>query len=491
MLSGPEMARLLKQFEEECIHGDNTEMFSNLHQHEQGLSTQKTFQQQVVSLAETIKWMGNPFFDIFPHLVTLDSRNCTAESVVTTVRNLEETRKKHYRDFVKNVLQEHSHSIHDPIKKNSLALFRKPHCKTNSTQGKRIKVLKNNVALYGQLYISMQNRDADLDEFFAHEIQSFPPSLSDFGKLHLPLMKSDLLQCFKVKGGATCFLWLHTSGWSCHCPLSSCHYTVAICRWGIFPYLKKQWQSSRRLDIVWDTYVADSLKNRLEKKERQRCAHEVIGWDQAATQLDGLPPWLCKQQGPVCFADDQGWGVHLAIWQRCVCVIRTSSVLIWLQQPDEQLQSWRSRHRSCRSHSPCTSMPASFTICLRSNLWLIYGLPLAWEKNFRFCHINAACACFGECKSRALPVFMRILGVTPPPHSMAKAKSPLGKPRTHTKMPQRSLFIWQNIRTSCWTLTLTCSRSWKDRQSSSMTEPVLWPPSIKQDESYSATKIMQ
>jgi len=67
-------------------------------------------------------------------------------------------------------------------------------------------VVQNNVALFGQLYISMQNRDADLDEFFAHEIHSFPASLSDFGKLHLSRMKSDLLQYFKVKGGATCFL---------------------------------------------------------------------------------------------------------------------------------------------------------------------------------------------------------------------------------------------------------------------------------------------
>jgi len=128
-------------------------MSSNLHHYEQGLSTQKTFQQQVVNLAETIKRMENPFLDIFPDLVTLDSGNCTAESVVTKVRNLEETRKKQYRDFVKNVLQEHSHSIHDPIKKSSLVLFRKPHCKTNSTQRKRIKVLQNNVALCGQLYI--------------------------------------------------------------------------------------------------------------------------------------------------------------------------------------------------------------------------------------------------------------------------------------------------------------------------------------------------
>jgi len=47
-----------------------------------------------VNLAETIKRMGNPFLDIFTDLVTPDSGNCTAESVVTTVRNLEETGKK-------------------------------------------------------------------------------------------------------------------------------------------------------------------------------------------------------------------------------------------------------------------------------------------------------------------------------------------------------------------------------------------------------------
>jgi len=32
---------------------------------------------------------------------------------------------------------------------------------TNSAQGKRTKVLQNNVALCGQLYVSMQNRDSD------------------------------------------------------------------------------------------------------------------------------------------------------------------------------------------------------------------------------------------------------------------------------------------------------------------------------------------
>ena len=47
-------------------------------------------------------------------------------------------------------------------------------------------------------YIAMQSRAGDLKEFFSREIQSFPPSLSEFGKLHLPSMKSELLKCFQL-----------------------------------------------------------------------------------------------------------------------------------------------------------------------------------------------------------------------------------------------------------------------------------------------------
>ena len=47
----------------------------------------------------------------------------------------------------------------------------------------------------GQLYIvSVQNRDGDLAEFLAHDIQSFPHSLSNCGKFHLPSTESDLLR---------------------------------------------------------------------------------------------------------------------------------------------------------------------------------------------------------------------------------------------------------------------------------------------------------
>ena len=168
------MARLLKQFEGEYLENDDLENLKNIGHHEQGLSGQKTFPGQVSRLSNTIRQMGNPFLDDFPDLVTLYSQNCADGSVVAALHTLEDTGKKQYKDFVKNVLNARSHSIHDPIKRNSLALFRQPKRRVTSKQGKKIKVLQNNVALFGQLYISLQNRDNDLAEFFAHEVQSFP-----------------------------------------------------------------------------------------------------------------------------------------------------------------------------------------------------------------------------------------------------------------------------------------------------------------------------
>ncbi|XP_042209905.1 uncharacterized protein LOC121857780, partial [Homarus americanus] len=61
-------------------------------------------------------------------------------------------------------------------------------------KGKKIKELRDNVELFGHLYTSMQNRAGDLEEFFFHEVQANPPSLSDFSKLHLPVTNAQLLR---------------------------------------------------------------------------------------------------------------------------------------------------------------------------------------------------------------------------------------------------------------------------------------------------------
>ena len=135
MLSGPELVRLQKQFEKEYFPDDDPENPKHFQNHEQGFAAQKAFQRQVSSLFEVFNKMGNPFLDDFPELVQLDSRNCVDESVGIALYALEDIGIQKYQDFVKDVLEDCTQPIHNPIKKNSLALFKRPQPKATSKAG--------------------------------------------------------------------------------------------------------------------------------------------------------------------------------------------------------------------------------------------------------------------------------------------------------------------------------------------------------------------
>ena len=59
------------------------------------------------------------------------------------------------------------------------------------------KILKADCQLFSHLFISCQTRQCDLSEFFKHENQSAPASLSDNGKLHT-CQKSQLMDILKA-----------------------------------------------------------------------------------------------------------------------------------------------------------------------------------------------------------------------------------------------------------------------------------------------------
>ena len=59
-------------------------------------------------------------------------------------------------------------------------ILNKNHKKEASKQGGKITVLQSNLNLFAQLYVALQSRDGDMREFSSHELQSFPPALSEF-----------------------------------------------------------------------------------------------------------------------------------------------------------------------------------------------------------------------------------------------------------------------------------------------------------------------
>ena len=120
------------------------------------------------------------------------SRDKADPKVAQTVRNVEQIGKSKYQEYVKNRLEKKSKPLADPIKQNKLYLLSRQELRSDSKDKKQISSLKQNCSLFSLLCVSCQVRDGYLDEFFRHENQAYPPSLSQFGQLRRG-SKSDLL----------------------------------------------------------------------------------------------------------------------------------------------------------------------------------------------------------------------------------------------------------------------------------------------------------
>ena len=194
MVAGPEVARIIVEFED---HANITqEVDKHLH-HEQYCSAQQKFQKDVSSLITVFEEFGNPFLEKGQDLLVLDTRDIMDKSVGKTVQEIEAIGEDQYKVFIEERLEKCEKPITEPIIKNKLALFSRTTVKHSTRQQNQITTLKNDCSLFSRLYISCQNRDGDLDTFFAHENQATPPSLSLEGKIR-PSAKSDLLHCLEL-----------------------------------------------------------------------------------------------------------------------------------------------------------------------------------------------------------------------------------------------------------------------------------------------------
>ena len=118
--------------------------------HEKGASAQERFRKQASSLINVINEYGNPFMDHCKELLVLNTRDCVDDSVVKCVGKIESLGTEQYQQFKREVLDSKSKSIHAPIKKNKLILFRIRKSKA-SPNAKQLTDLRNNVALFGRM----------------------------------------------------------------------------------------------------------------------------------------------------------------------------------------------------------------------------------------------------------------------------------------------------------------------------------------------------
>ena len=267
MVAGPEVARMTAEFEA-SIHGMHKKVVLETHHHEQTKSKQVTFAQHVRGLVEVMEEMGNPFLEESKDLLQLDTRDIIDPAVAASIHQAEEVGQQQYEAYITDRLLERSVPISEPIKKNKLLLFSQPPPKARSKSAPQVSSLKSDVSLFSRLYISCQSRDGNLEDFFRHENQACPPSLSQHGKQRLGT-KSDLLHCLQsttelncstpsvpvtdvtILDGAAVINFLN--------PLDAKtfdDYALKV----FLPSIKSQLQHASRVDIVWDQYFENSLK---------------------------------------------------------------------------------------------------------------------------------------------------------------------------------------------------------------------------------------
>ena len=187
--------------------------------------------------------------------------------MIDTLRPIKSLGQEQYDTYVTERLVNQTNPITDSMKRNNLPLFSRPPVREKSRAQLQLSSLKNDCSLFSRLYIASQVRSGDLDQFFQHENHAYPPALSQMGKQRTGT-KSDLvgfledivptedlsptpfIQVVLLDGAA--IVNMLRPGFA---NIFSDYATQVF-----IPYITSQMQHVNRLDVVWDEYIADSLK---------------------------------------------------------------------------------------------------------------------------------------------------------------------------------------------------------------------------------------
>ena len=184
--------------------------------------------------------------------------------------------EEQYQSFIKERFVERSKAVTEMLKRNNLATFKTGKKKVASKDKARVQALKEDCALFSRLYIASQNRNGDLGNFFKYESQPWPQSFAQAGNLPAG-QKADLIECVKpisdaqppaldviILDGAVVVQML-SIGTTC----TFKEYAQVV----FIPYVLKQLDSVKRVDVVWDAYIEGFIKE-INAEERIRSTKE-------------------------------------------------------------------------------------------------------------------------------------------------------------------------------------------------------------------------
>ena len=239
------------------------------------------FQEDVTSLVEAFKNLGgNMFLETSGKLFDLKDNVIMPEEVVDSVANLESVGQKKYEQFIKERIIDQTKPVSSPIKHSGLKFFRyglsKRILKPMPTKTKAAED-KAQLQIMVDLITANSSGRAITPELLSHESSKFPPSLTKDGSMHHGT-KSDLLDCIippepepehepeeiyherpdkdctaAILDGSVVLQFLR--------PPPDCKDLEAYIKDVVKPYIESFYRRGyRRIDLVFDFYLPDSLK---------------------------------------------------------------------------------------------------------------------------------------------------------------------------------------------------------------------------------------
>ena len=428
MVAGPEVARVIVEFEDFNMHPRNQE---ETRHHEETPTVQNTFARDVRSLVAVIEELGNPFEEDSQDLLVLDTNEIADPAVIETVRNAKQIGQDQFE--AKECIVDRTKSIEEAIHRNKRPLFATKRGPKIPKGNQLVKSLKNGVALFARLYIGCQTRDGNLEELFRHENQQCPPALSDRGRLYLG-SNSDLLVCLgghaePQSEAPTVTAVVLDGAVIVHMLKPGTAKTFDEYAQQVFiTYVVRQLQHVSRLDLVWNSYRADSLKASTREQRGKGVRRRVVdsavipgNW-QSFLQVDSNKVELFGYLSTMLAESFQKEGKELVVTdgEQVICVPQqedVNSLAPCNQEEADTRMMLHVAHAAQHGHHQIQVRTVDTDVVVlaamvvqklpaEDELWVAFGTG----KNYRYIAAHEIASALGPEKTCALPMFHAITG---------------------------------------------------------------------------------
>jgi hypothetical protein len=188
LIAGPEVSRMVEEFEETSRIPESSKVREH---HDSNASAQRNFKSDVKGMYDALAELGNPFIDDSADLFALDTKIVPGTEAIKHLYAVETIGQEQFKSFMDTRILKNN-PISDTIVKNNMQIFKCVKARKTTKKDAQLKTARSDAALYSKLFIACQSRDGDLDQFFSHENQGAPPSLSENGNLRPAKNKSGI-----------------------------------------------------------------------------------------------------------------------------------------------------------------------------------------------------------------------------------------------------------------------------------------------------------